>query len=89
MQKKSSKKPIGITLEDVIITMQRHHQEVIMRIDGLEKRMDGLEKRMDYHEALSAKRHAQNMQSFQTLDERLDDLEVKEIPRIKKVVGMR
>ena len=52
------------------------------RIDRLENKVDRLEKKVDQNHAILS-------MQISNLDERLDDLEVVQVPTIKKAVGIK
>ncbi len=78
-----------ITLVTVIQHMQGMEQRLTGRIDGLEKRFDGLETKVDRNHEEAMRNHTQTMIAIDNIDARLDDLEVVQVPAIKKVVGMK
>ena len=72
----------GVTLAILLRHMQGMERRLTERIDGVEQKVDRLETKVDRH-------HAQTMVAFNNIDDRLDDLEVVQVPKLKKAVGMR
>ena len=72
----------GVTPAVLLQHMQGMERRLTERIDGVEQKVDRLEIKVDRH-------HAQTMVAFDNIDERLDDLEVVQVPKLKKVVGIR
>lgn len=69
--------------------MQSMEQRIMSRIDGLETKVDRLGEKVDRLEAKVDRNHTQNMNALDNIDARLDDLEVVQVPAIRKVVGMQ
>ncbi len=87
------KKPRRITLAVLLSQMQGMKYELVQRIDGvkhdLSQRMDGMEKRLGSRiDRLERKTDLISVQ-IENMDARLDDIEVFEIPKFKKAVGIR
>lgn len=69
--------------------MQGMEQRIMTRIDGLEAKHDNLEVKVDRIEAKVDRNHSQTMVALDNIDSRLDDIEVVQVPAIKKAVGMK
>lgn len=82
-----------ITLLTVLQHMQSMEQRLIERIDGvrdsLNGRIDGLEVKVDRLEMKGDRNHVQVIAQLDAIDRRLDEVEVVEIPKLKKMVGMK
>ena len=80
------KKQEEITLRDVLHHIQSMKQDLLGRIDALDCRMDRMEHRM---ERVENKIDVISTQ-IQNIDERLDDVEVKRLPKIEtSIFGKR
>lgn len=79
-----------ITLRTVIDHMDRKFQAVDARFDSLEGRLnekiDGVQRGLNEKIDGAERRLTRQMDG---LDKRLDDIEITEIPKLKKVVGAR
>lgn len=75
-----------ITLLTVLQHMQAMEQRLIERIEGVR---DDLSGRIDRLEAKVDHNHIQVTAQLDAIDRRLDDVEVVEIPKLKKAVGMK
>ncbi len=71
-----------ITLVTVIQHMQGMEERLTTRIDGLKIEVD-----RNHEEA--RQNHAQTIAALDNIDARLDDIEVVQVPSIKKVVGIK
>jgi hypothetical protein len=69
------KAPARITLRTVLEHMQTQHQEVLGEFANVRREMTGMERRLT--------------RQIDRIDERLDDIEVVQIPMLKKAVGAR
>ena len=83
----------GITAQVLLTHMQGMEQRLTEKIEGVETRLNGkidgvetrLEKRIDGVE----RKVDMALIQIGNIDERLDDLEVVQVPKLKKAVGMR
>ena len=86
-----------ITLRIVFEHILHMEQRLTQRIDGVEqrltKRIDGVEssltQRIDKLERKVDRNHIQISAQIDALDKRLDDLEVVQIPTLKRAIGSR
>lgn len=84
-----------ITLKTVLQHVQMLAQNIFAmeqrlstRIDSLEKKMEKLELKVDRNHEQAMRNHAITVVGLKNIDDRLDDLEVVQVPAIKKAVGM-
>ncbi len=77
-----SPKDDDITWAIVLQHMQGMEQRLVERIDGVEIKVDRLAVKVDQNHAILSTQIA-------NMDARLDDLEVVQVPKLKKAVGMR
>ena len=73
----------------LIVKIDGVEEKLTRRIDNLEVKIDSLEVKVDNLEVKVDRNHAQTMVAFDNMDARLDDLEVVQVPKLKKAVGMR
>ena len=89
----SSNKDEGVTLAIVFEHMQgmeqRLHTEFDVGLKRLESKIDKVSLKVDNLEIKVDRNHTQTMVALDNIDGRLDDLEIVELPAIKKVVGMK
>ncbi|MDD4287619.1 MAG: hypothetical protein PHO20_06220 [Candidatus Peribacteraceae bacterium] len=93
------KKPARITLAIVLDHIQAMRGDFATRMDRMEQRMDRMESRMDRmegnidHLKENMRRMDRKVDLISTqvtnIDARLDDLEVVQVPKLKKAVSMR
>lgn len=85
--------PGDIPLTTVLQHMHGMEQRLGERIDGVEqrldKRIDGVEQQLVELKTTVERHHAQTTVSLDNIDARLDDLEVVQVPTIKKAVGIQ
>jgi predicted nucleic acid-binding Zn-ribbon protein len=65
--------------------MQQALMREIQRVDG---KVGALTKKVDANEERAQQRHALVMVSLDNIDERLEQIEIGELPKIKQAVGM-
>lgn len=87
------KSPARITLRTVLEHVQHMHQDILRRFGDHDKKFVLLEQKMDtqfkaVHEKIGAAERRLTLQ-IDGIDKRLDDVEIKEIPKLKKAVGAR
>lgn len=82
----TKKSTARITLRTVIDHMDRKFELVDMRFDAVDKRFESLENRLNDKIDGVERRLTRQIDG---LDKRLDDLEITEIPKLKKAVGAR
>jgi tetrahydromethanopterin S-methyltransferase subunit G len=85
----------GITLFMVMDHMQGMEQRLMSKINGVDGKVDNvagkldrLEAKVDRNHEEAQRNHSLTMVAFDNIDERLDDIEVVQVPAIKKAVGM-
>ena len=71
-----------ITLQTVLRHMQAMESRMMERFDAIDTRFDRLEAKVD-------RNHAQLTFQIDAIDRRLDEVEVTEVPALKKAVGMK
>jgi septal ring factor EnvC (AmiA/AmiB activator) len=83
-------------MEERIMTkvdsLDRKVDRLERKVDGLEKKADLLEKKVDGLEQSVRglhRNHLQTMTGLDNIDARLDDLEVVQVPMLRKAVGMK
>lgn len=77
-----------ISLRTVLDHMRGMENRVISKFDTLELKVDKnhAEAQRNHHE--EQRNHLQAMSALDNIDSRLDDIEVVQVPAIKKAVGM-
>ena len=65
--------------------MQQALTREIQRVDG---KVDVLAEKIDANEGRAEQRHAVVIAALDNIDERLDVIEIEELPKIKKTVGI-
>lgn len=84
--------PDDITPKVLLDHMQGMQQGLTQEIRRVEEKLTGeigsLKQQVDANEEKAEQRHALVMVSLNNIDERLDEIETKELPMIKKVIGI-
>ena len=78
-----------ITLRVVLQHMENMQSVLLKEIRKVDSRVDGLGRRMDVFEQKADRRHRLVMTGLDNIDRRLDDVEVKELPRIRSKLHLR
>ena len=89
MKKRSTPKARGITLKDVIAHIQGFRNEMNERMDRIEIRLDQIEadvKVLKDDVRVLKSQMAYVRLSIENIDHRLDDVEIKRLPKLEKKV---
>ena len=86
-----------ITLAMIMKHMQAMEGRIMQNMQGMELRLrdefrsglSRLESKVDRNHDIVMRNHAQTTLQIDNVDSRLDDLEVVQVPKLKKAVGMR